>query len=112
MIKAMSRIYEFGLKQPSDFFETPGTWLTFDFDNHPEMDVGIMTYTHGLCIDLTIKEYLDMFKEAGIYERMKENNYEFLKTSFMRCEQELTKAKFEVNFSGTTCVLALLLGII
>jgi serine/threonine protein phosphatase PrpC len=51
-------------------------------------------------------------KEAGVYERLKENNYEFLKTSFMRCEQELTKAKFEVNFSGTTCVLALLLGII
>jgi len=66
MIKAMSRIYELGLKEPSDFYETPGTWLTFDFDNHPEMAVGLMTYTHGLCLELTIRQYLDMFKEAGI----------------------------------------------
>lgn len=51
------------------------------------------------------------FKEVNIYERLKENDYEFLKTSFIRCEQELTKAKFEVNFSGTTCVIGVLIGI-
>ena len=28
---------ELGLEDPEDFIETPGTWLTFDFDNHPEM---------------------------------------------------------------------------
>jgi hypothetical protein len=49
-------------------------------------------------------------KEQSIYERLKENDYEFLKSSFIRCEQELTRAKFEVNFSGTTCVVAILLG--
>ena len=51
------------------------------------------------------------FKEVNIYERLKENDYEFLKTSFIRCEQELTKAKFELNFSGTTCVIGVLIGI-
>ena len=51
------------------------------------------------------------FKEVNIYERLKENDYEFLKTSFIRCEQELPKAKVEVNFSGTTCVIGVLRGI-
>ena len=49
-------------------------------------------------------------KELSIYERLRENNYEFIKTSFIRCEQELTRAKFEVNFSGTTCVTAVFVG--
>ena len=50
------------------------------------------------------------FNEKDIYDRLKENHYEFLKTSFIRCEQDLIKSKFEVNFSGTTSVIALILG--
>lgn len=49
-------------------------------------------------------------KEATIYERLRENDYEFLKTSFIRCEQELTRAKFEVNFSGTTSVVCVMIN--
>lgn len=93
MIKALSRIYELGLKEPSDFFETPGTWLTFDFDNHPEMEVGIMTYTHGLCINLTIEEYLDMFKEAGIHD-LPVLSYSF---SLFHEAQEYSKKLMEIS---------------
>ena len=49
-------------------------------------------------------------KESMVYDRLKENDYEFVKTSFIRCERELTRAKFEVNFSGTTCVIVLMIG--
>lgn len=38
---------EMGLENPEDYYDTPGTWITFDFDNHPEMQVGLMTYTTG-----------------------------------------------------------------
>ncbi len=39
--------YELGLENIEDFYETPGTWVCFDFDNHPEMSVGIMSLTNG-----------------------------------------------------------------
>ena len=42
--------FELGFKDPYHFYDIPGTWLTFDFDNHPGMEVGIMTYTHGLTL--------------------------------------------------------------
>jgi hypothetical protein len=47
MIEAIAMAYELGFKDPEEYFEIPGTWLTFDFDNHPGMELGIMTYTHG-----------------------------------------------------------------
>lgn len=57
MIEAVAMAYELGFKDPEDYIETPGTWLTFDFDNHPGMESGIMTYTHGLTIEVTISQY-------------------------------------------------------
>ena len=47
MMKAMIMAFDLGLQELNDFYDTPGTWITFDFDNHPEMQVGIMTYTTG-----------------------------------------------------------------
>ncbi len=39
--------YELGLENIEDFYEIPGTWVCFDFDNHPEMSLGIMSLTNG-----------------------------------------------------------------
>ena len=36
-MRAIIVAYELGLKDFCDFYDTPGTWITFDFDNHPEM---------------------------------------------------------------------------
>jgi hypothetical protein len=72
LINAFMMLYESGLKNPGDFFEAPGTWLTFDFDNHPEMSVGIMTYTHGLVTKLTINEYLKIIREANLHDELEE----------------------------------------
>lgn len=72
MIEAIAMAYELGFKDPEDYFEIPGTWLTFDFDNHPGMELGIMTYTHGLTIELTTTQYLIIIKEAQL-----ENNEQF-----------------------------------
>ena len=66
MIEAIAMAYELGFKDPEDYFEIPGTWLTFDFDNHPGMELGIMTYTHGLTIELTTTQYLIIIKEAQL----------------------------------------------
>jgi len=68
LINAFSMAYELGLKEPEDFFEIPGTWITFDFDNHPEMSIGIMTYTHAHTISVTINCYIKIILEAQILE--------------------------------------------
>ena len=47
MIRAITMAYELGFQDVQDYYDTPGTWITFDFDNHPEMQVGIMTFTNG-----------------------------------------------------------------
>jgi hypothetical protein len=72
LIDACSMLYDLGLKNPADFFEIPGTWMTFDFDNHPEMSVGIMTYTHGHLLNLTVDFYLKIIKEADIQKELYE----------------------------------------
>lgn len=72
MINAFSSLYDAGLKEPYDFFEAPGTWITFDFDNHPEMSQGIMTFTHGLTLQLTIKAYMKILNEAELNNELKE----------------------------------------
>lgn len=84
---------------------------------------------HGHFVSATVKQFFTEFynrlelysnktfkfskstvKESLVYDRLKESDYEFVKNSFIRCEQELTRAKFEVNFSGTTSVVILMIG--
>lgn len=72
MIMALSNAYELGLKDPGSFIEIPGTWLTFDFDNHPEMSTGLMTYTHGFNLKLTIDQYLKIISESETKEELSE----------------------------------------
>eukprot|EP00340_Litonotus_pictus_P005835 CAMPEP_0170523182 /NCGR_PEP_ID=MMETSP0209-20121228/8611_1 /TAXON_ID=665100 ORGANISM="Litonotus pictus, Strain P1" /NCGR_SAMPLE_ID=MMETSP0209 /ASSEMBLY_ACC=CAM_ASM_000301 /LENGTH=726 /DNA_ID=CAMNT_0010811129 /DNA_START=418 /DNA_END=2601 /DNA_ORIENTATION=- len=67
-IKAFSYAFEVGLRDIGDFFENLGTWITYDFDNHPEMSVGIMSHTHGLNLELTINCYIQIINEANIME--------------------------------------------
>lgn len=86
---------------------------------------------HGHFVSSTVKQYFSEFynrleiynnrsfkftktniKENSIYERLKESDYEFIKTSFFRCEQEVSRTKFEVNFSGTTSVVVIIIGIL
>ena len=68
IIGSASLLYDSGFKDPQDFFEIPGTWITYDFDNHPETSLGIMTYTNGLCLELTINCYVKIILEANILE--------------------------------------------
>jgi hypothetical protein len=78
MIRALGMAIELGLKDPFDYFEIPGTWMAFDFDNHPGMEVGIMTFTHGMLIELTINQYKRMIEKAllldfGIFSELMSN---------------------------------------
>lgn len=55
---------------------------------------------------------LKVLKEDVIYEKLKENNYEKLKNSFVKAEKYISGLKFDVNFSGSTAVAVLVLGIL
>jgi hypothetical protein len=68
MIRALGMAVELGLKEPYDYFEIPGTWMAFDFDNHPGMELGIMTFTHGMLIELTINQYKRMIEKAMLID--------------------------------------------
>jgi serine/threonine protein phosphatase PrpC len=62
------------------------------------------------CNIVSSEKEKNAIKEKIIYEKLKESNYRLLKTSFIKCEYELTQANFDVNFSGTTAVLLIILG--
>jgi serine/threonine protein phosphatase PrpC len=49
-------------------------------------------------INLNINENL-------IYEKLKEKNYHIIKNSFQLCESSISLSKYDVNFSGSTCVI-------
>ncbi len=44
-----------------------------------------------------------------VYEKLKENNYEMIKNCFFDAEAGLKKTKFDVNFSGSTAVMVILI---
>ena len=64
LIKALENAYDLGFRSLSDYIEIPGTWMAFDFDNHPGMESGIMTYTNGLLINITVHEYKKLIETA------------------------------------------------
>lgn len=49
------------------------------------------------------------FKEDFIYEKLKKNNHEFIKLSLYLAEMDLKNTTHEVNYSGTTCNLVILI---
>jgi serine/threonine protein phosphatase PrpC len=44
-----------------------------------------------------------------IYQKLKEDNYKMIKDAIITAEIELKKSHFDVNFSGTTCILVLII---
>lgn len=44
-------------------------------------------------------------KIETIYAKLKENNYEVIRNSFFLAEDECSLGKFDLQFSGSTCVL-------
>lgn len=55
------------------------------------------------------KQQLLDTKTETILSKLKENNYEIIRNSFFQVEDELA-AKFDIQFSGSTCVLVFMLG--
>jgi len=50
-----------------------------------------------------------MIKEEFVYDKLKENNYELIKKSFQDAENELISSNFDVNLSGSTCVIVFMI---
>jgi hypothetical protein len=48
--------------------------------------------------------------EEIIYNQLVENNYEKLKYSFIKAEKHISSLKFDVNFSGSTGSMLIILG--
>jgi serine/threonine protein phosphatase PrpC len=48
--------------------------------------------------------------EKAIYDKLKENSFQIIKSAFMTAETILSKARFDVNFSGSTSVVVFIIG--
>ena len=48
--------------------------------------------------------------EESIYLKMKENDFEIVRNSFKLAEASLRECKYEMNFSGTTCILLIVIS--
>ena len=56
-------------------------------------------------------QYINKEKDLDkIYKAIKKSNYEILMNIFLDSDKKLGKQKFDVNFSGTTCVLVIQIG--
>jgi serine/threonine protein phosphatase PrpC len=51
-----------------------------------------------------------LINEQQIYEKLKEKNFELIRSTFKNCENDLKNEKFDINLSGSTCVLVFLVG--
>lgn len=49
-------------------------------------------------------------KIETILSKLKENNFEIIRNSFFLAEDEISAAKFDAQFSGSTCIIVFLLG--
>lgn len=52
-----------------------------------------------------INLFPEYMREESIYEKLKENDYALIKSAFKDAEIVLSQTKYEINFSGSTCVL-------
>jgi serine/threonine protein phosphatase PrpC len=50
------------------------------------------------------------FKEDFIYHKLTKNDYDFLKMSFYLAEENLKSTTFDINFSGTTLCIIIIIG--
>ena len=58
------------------------------------------------------EEQIKNMKETEeIYNKLKENNYSIIQNYFINAEKELINTSFNCDFSGTTCVLLIQIGI-
>lgn len=48
-------------------------------------------------------------REDKIYEKLKEKNYQIIKSSFFQAENALSQSKYETNFSGATSVVVIII---
>ena len=53
---------------------------------------------------------LDVNLSDKIYETLINNNYEIIKNFYNRVNQELYDTKFDIHFSGTTCIIVFKIG--
>ena len=53
---------------------------------------------------------IELSKSDKIYEKLIYNNYEIIKNFYKKVNDELYNTKFDVHFSGTTCVLVFKIG--
>ena len=60
---------------------------------------------------ISSNQYINKEEELDkIYKAIKKSNYEILMNIFLDSDKKLGKQKFDVNFSGTTCVLVIQIG--
>lgn len=76
-----------------------------DFQSTSTANSNFFSAASGLSNNSTPNSQL---KEDLIYEKIKERNYAMLKNSFSLAESSISMSKYEVNFSGSTCIMLFL----
>ena len=51
-------------------------------------------------------------KDKHIFHKLKQNDFEFIANSFLKGESSLIESNYDFELSGTTSVMAFLIGII
>lgn len=118
----------------SEFFSKPELYLTPQLNNNTRSSVnginlGTKNY-YGNILNKTnfpnaynLNSNNNIFNNAAsaanvnlanlntelIYEKIKERNYAMLKNSFSLAESSIAVSKYEVNFSGSTCIMLFML---
>ena len=52
----------------------------------------------------------DSLDEVIVYQKLVENNYELIRSTYLKAEEDLKYSSIDINFSGTTCVLLLIIS--
>jgi DNA-binding ferritin-like protein (Dps family) len=71
LINSFSSMYDLGLRELSDYFEIPETCLIVSSDIDSDK-FSLITYLHGLNINFTIDQYVNIITEAQLENDMRE----------------------------------------
>ena len=81
-------------------------------DGHGEYGHLVSKLSSIIIID-QINKYLQLLNSDNldyIYQEIKKNNFATLKNIYFLVDQELSKQKYDITYSGTTCLLILQIG--
>jgi serine/threonine protein phosphatase PrpC len=93
----------------SDYFSKIDNFIKRDkFTNNQFIKSTSKNFFNNTKSSMQTKEYGIL--EDQVYEKLKEKEYHMVKNSFLLAENSLMQSRYEVNFSGSTSVVVIVIG--